>query len=182
MSKKLTVGKLLGIIFCILAAVCTVVLLCINAYLGGQMKVIDKYFTSLERDDFEGFKACVGETKAVPGYAVGSNALLVAAQITEEDFAKAKSEIAVLPDNEKNRVKASFVGRRNIVSTYKEYWVTVDLTVYNDSSHEIINDVYLHVTREKGKWLIEPYTFDWYACVFDPDYSALYQIYSESIQ
>lgn len=146
------------------------------------MKVIDKYFTALERDDFEGFKACVGETRLVPGDAVGSNAFITTAPITEEDFAKAKSEIAVLPDNEKNRVKASFVGRHNIVTnTYEDYWITVDLTFYNDSSHETICGENIYVTRMNGKWIIAPnLSFEW-ACG-DPDYSALYQIYSESVQ
>lgn len=133
MSKKLTVGKLLGIIFCIIAAAGTVVLLWKNMYWGGQMKLIDKYYTALERDDFEGYKACFAD--------------YLQEIITEERLAEDKNEILILQDNEEVRAKAEFVGR-------ERYYVLYDLTIYNDSESVKIVDCDLSLTRENGKWVI----------------------------
>ena len=136
MSKKLTVGKLLGIVFCILAAACTVVLLCVNAYFGGQMKVIDKYYTALVREDFEGYKACFS-------YAV-----------TEEEFAKDREKILILQDNEKNHAKAEFVQRVRHYAPGDEYYaVYYDLTVYNDNEHSETQSA-ARIVRDGGKWVI----------------------------
>ncbi len=133
MSKKITIGKLFGIIFCILAAAATVVLLWANIYFGGQMKLIDKYYTALERDDFDGYKACLAE--------------YLQENVTEEWFADAKNEILILQDNEEVRAKAEFVGR-------ERYYVLYDLTIYNDSESVKIVDCDLSLTRENGKWVI----------------------------
>lgn len=133
MSKKLTFGKLAGIIFCILAAAGTVVLLWANAYFGGQMKLIDKYYTALVRDDFEGYKACFAD--------------YLQEEITEEWFAKDKNEILILQDNEKVHAKAEFVGR-------ERYYVIYDLTVYNDSESVKLIRCDLPFMRENGKWVI----------------------------
>lgn len=137
MSKKLTVGKLFGIIFCILAAAGTVVLLFANAYLGGQMKVIDKFYTALEREDFEGYKACFS-------YAV-----------TEEEFIKDREKILILQDNEKNHAKAEFVQRVRHYAPGDEYYaVYYDLTVYNDEESNEQENLCLTLYRENGKWII----------------------------
>lgn len=138
MSKKLTVGKILGIIFCILAAAGTVVLLCVNAYFGGQMKLIDKFFTSIERDDFNSFKACFAED--------------MRNEITEEHFSGFKSIISILQDNEKLHTKVEFVDRKKVENTYI---VTYDLTVYNDEEHKEFNSAPMPLKRESGKWVID---------------------------
>lgn len=133
MSKKMTFGKLLGIIFCVLASVGTVVLLFVNAYFGGQMKLIDKYYTALERDDFDGYKACLAE--------------YLQEDVTEEWFAESKKQILILQDNEKVHAKAEFAGR-------ERYYVIYDLTVYNDSESVKLIRLDLPLIRENGKWYI----------------------------
>lgn len=138
MSKKLTVGKLLGIIFCILAAAGTVVLLFVNAYFGGQMKVIDKFFTALERNDINSFKSCFEE--AVRG------------EITEEDLSGFRNIILVLQDNENIHTKVEFVDRKKVENTHI---VNFKLTVYNDEEHKEFDSAPMPLKRERGKWVID---------------------------
>lgn len=122
--------------FCVLAAAGVVVLLFVNAYFGGQMKLIDKYYTALERDDFEGYKACFS-------YAV-----------TEEEFAKDREEILILQDNEKIHAKAEFDQRVRHYAPGDEYYaVYYDLTVYNDSESEK-TDALVSLFRSNGRWVI----------------------------
>lgn len=136
MSKEITFGKILGMTFCVLAAAGVVVLLFVNAYFGGQMKLIDKYYTALERDDFEGYKACFS-------YAV-----------TEEEFAKDREEILILQDNEKIHAKAEFDQRVRHYAPGDEYYaVYYDLTVYNDSESEK-TDALVSLFRSNGRWVI----------------------------
>lgn len=141
MNKKLTVGKLLGIIFCVLAAVGTVVLLFVNAYFGGQMKVIDKYYTALERDDFEGYKACFSER--------------LQEEITERWLETSKKEILILQDNENVHAKAEFDRRIwHDALGYEYYDVYYDLTVYSDSESVKITKNNFFLIRENGRWVI----------------------------
>lgn len=144
MNKKLTVGKLLGIIFCVLAAVGTVVLLFVNAYFGGQMKVIDKFFTALERDDINSFKSCFAED--------------IRNDITEEHFSIfkntiSKNTISTLQDDEKIHTKVEFVDRLKIENN--SYSVKFDLTVYNDEEHKEFDSQLMPLKREGGKWVID---------------------------
>lgn len=140
MSKKISFGKLAGIIFCILAAACTVALLCVNVYFGGQMKVIDKFYTALTRDDFEGYKACFSE--------------FLQERITEEDFAGSKDFfIPILQDNENNHAKVKFIRRERRKSNEQAYEVKYSVTVYNDSEYETETYI-IWLERTSGKWLI----------------------------
>lgn len=135
MNKKLTVGKLFGIIFCILAAAGTAVLLWANIYFGGQMKLVDKYYTALERDDFEGYKACFAEY----------------INIDEKNFEEDKAEIAILQDNEKIHAKADFDKREKYNSNI--HIVYYNLTVYNDDESTKRSGS-LPMERENGKWVL----------------------------
>lgn len=152
MNKKLTVGKLLGIIFCVLAAAGTVVLLWANAYFGGQMKVIDKYYTAIERDDYESYKSCVVEYRNIspnPGE-------ITKEAVNEKYFEYDKMDTAaLLPNSEKIHTKVNFVER--IKKSKDDYAVMIDLTVYDDNAHETVKNVPINITRENGKWLIIPY-------------------------
>ncbi len=139
MSKKLTAGKLAGIIFCIAAAVCTVILIFVGSYFGGQMKVIDKYLTALERDDFKGYAACFPKE--------------ISEKLGEVDFEAAKSIAEVLENTEDFRATADFKGRERLESG--KYAVTFDLTIYNDSGHETIENVTRVLTRQGSGWVIE---------------------------
>lgn len=134
MSKKLIVGKLLGIIFCILAAAGTVLLLCLNIYFSGQMKLIDKYYTALERDDYDSYQSCFDH------------------KVSEDQFEDDKALISILQDNEKLYAKVDFVRREK----YNQYIhiVYYDLTVYNDDESEEKSDWWTSMRRENGKWII----------------------------
>lgn len=155
MRKEITFGKILGIIFCVLAAAGTVVLLFVNAYFGGQMKLIDKYYTALERDDFEGYKACVVEYVLISP----SPGVTTKEAVGEKLFEFEKRQAAALlpyslPDSVKFHVKASFAERIKITD---EYAVMVDLTVYDDDYCTTVENVEMRIVRENGKWLIYPY-------------------------
>ncbi|MCM1329763.1 MAG: hypothetical protein NC253_10030 [Ruminococcus sp.] len=137
MNKKLTVGKLFGIIFCILAAAGTAYLIYMNIYFGGQMKLVDKYYTALERDDFEGYKACFAE--------------YLQEKITEEKFAESKNEILILQDNEDVNAKTDFDKREKYNSNI--HIVYYNLTVYNDDESAKRSGS-LPMERENGKWVL----------------------------
>lgn len=134
MSKKMTFGKLAGIIFCIIAAAAAVVLMFASGYYGGQMKLIDKYYTALERDDFNSYQACFGHDRS------------------EKDFADDKAAISILQDNDKIHAKADFVRREK----YNQYIhiVYYDMTVYNDDESAEKSDWWLSMRHENGKWII----------------------------
>ncbi|MDE6131953.1 MAG: hypothetical protein K2G04_01045 [Oscillospiraceae bacterium] len=136
MRKEITFDKILGLTFCVLAAVGAVLLLFVNAYFGGQMKLIDKYYTALERDDFEGYKACFSYS------------------VTEEEFAKDREKILILQDNEKIHAKAEFVKRVRHYAPGEEYYVVYyDLTVYNDDESDKTGAV-ASLSRSNSKWVI----------------------------
>ena len=156
MSKKLTFGKLAGIIFCILAAAGTIVLLWANAYFSGQMKLIDKLYTAIERDDFEGCKACFSEVQQE--------------FITEERFAKWRNNtvtVKVIPiaadgetysksysypiDTDEYKVKTNFKKRGRLEKD--KYFVTYDRTVYKDTDNDTMEATSL-LARQNGKWVL----------------------------
>ncbi len=142
MSKKLTVGKLLGIIFCILAAAGTIVLLWANAYFSGQMKLIDKYYTALERDDYDSFLSCFGHEQ------VHLNILGI-----NKSFDDEKAAISILQDNEKVHAKTEFTSRDKIGKN--RYMVYYDLTIYNNDESTEKSNRCLSLAREHGEWVIE---------------------------
>lgn len=137
MNKEITYGKIFGMTFCILAAAGTVVLLFVNAYFSGQMKLIDKFYTAIERDDFEGYKECFHEDMSY---------------ITYEDFLFVKDSISVLQDNEKLHVKVEFVDRQKY--RYNAYHVTFNLTIYNDEEYKVLENIRTFMMRDGGKWVI----------------------------
>lgn len=140
MSKKITAGKLIGIIFCILSAVVMCVLFVYNIYLGGQMKLISKYFTAIERDDFDGYTACFVSS--------------IAEQLDENDFMNEKNALAEkIKDNEKFKTSVTFDDRKKIGKG--RYSITFDLTVYNDIEHFKLENVSMVLIRNGGKWFLE---------------------------
>lgn len=158
MNKKLTFGKLLGIIFCIIAAACTVVLLFANAYFGGQMKLIDKFYTALERDDFEGVKTCFGEEITEQmflalrfelyvnlGYENDNETLahFLSPNLQDDEDALAEKDI---------HTKVKFVSREKFYDCYMVYY---DLTIYNDEEQKEFDSRHMPLKREGGKWVID---------------------------
>ena len=137
MSKKLTAGKLIGIIFCIAAAAVMCVLFGYNVCLGGQMKLVDKYLTAIERDDFASYTACFEN----------------GAQFDELALAAEKGIADVLSDTEEFKLTADFVGREKLADG--RYSVIFDLTVYNDTEHVTFENASKVLVRDGGKWVIE---------------------------
>ncbi|MDE6763744.1 MAG: hypothetical protein K2J73_08710 [Oscillospiraceae bacterium] len=135
MNKKLTFGKIAGIIFCILAAAGTVLLLCLNIYFGGQMKLVDKCFTAVERDDYDSFKACFSAEDRE--------------KMTELDFYLFRDSFSFISDF---KTDIEFVSREKTDENL--YFVTLDLTLYNDNGHLEIENSSLSLAREKGKWVL----------------------------
>ena len=168
MSKKLTFGKLAGIIFCILAAAGTIVLLCANAYFGGQMKLIDKFFTAIERDDFEGFKACFSEVQQEfiteeifaewRNYTVTVKVIPITAEGDNETYSKSYSYPI---DTDEYKAKVDFVERHK--AEKDKYFVNYKLMLYKDTENKNFNLRNLLV-RQNGKWVfghhseINPFT------------------------
>ncbi len=139
MKSKLTAGKLLAIIFCIVAAAVMCLLLTVNIYLGGQMKTIDKYLKAVSRDDFTSYTQCFTEK--------------ISANLTEADMAEDKSMSEQLENPEEFKASAKFKDRKRLENG--KYCVIFDLTVYNDDEDIVINDVTKTLVRDGGKWLIE---------------------------
>ncbi len=138
MNKKMTAGKAAGIVFCILALVCTVFLILLNSYFGGQMKTINKFFTAVERNDFNSYKTCFS----------GSDA----EDLTEADIEEDRRIGEVIEDTEDLRMDVSFKGREKLENG--KYSVTFDIVVYNDSEKETLKNVSRVLARENGKWVI----------------------------
>lgn len=142
-GKKLTTGKLAGIIFCILAAACTVVLLFISGYFSGQMKTIDKFFTSIARSDFNGYKSCLSAE--------------IADSLTEADLEANKEWLQNLLDGEEIKTSAAFVKREKFDNGFLSgYFVYIELTIYNDD-HVTTWEKPIALIREGMKWVILEY-------------------------
>lgn len=140
MGKKLTVGKLFGIIFCIIGTALACVLLGYSFYLSGQMKLVDKYLKAVARQDFTSYTQCFeGE---------------VSAKLSEIDMeAERKIMAEHLTDAEELKMTAAFRGREKLGDG--RYRVVFDLTIYNDNEHVKLDDYYMELVRENGKWVLE---------------------------
>ena len=162
MSKKLTVGKLLGIIFCVLAAAGIIALLCVNAYFSGQMKVIDKYYTSLSRNDFEEFKTCLGEEMREiideevffverSGLYVNLYGYKDANEMVVHSLLLSLQDDEDVPVEKDIHTEVKFVSREKFYDCYKVYF---DLTIYNDEEQKEFDSYNMPLKREGGKWVI----------------------------
>lgn len=134
--EKLSTGKLAGIIFCTAAAVCTVILLFVSGYFSGQMKTIDKYWTSVARGDLNGYKSCF-----LPEFAE---------KLTEADLEADAELLQALLRSEEVKTSVTFVNREEWTPTL--YRVYYDITIYNDDDHVTEHaEMFLH--REGMKWV-----------------------------
>lgn len=141
MEKKLSPGKIVGIIFCILAGICTVYLMFFDIYYSGQMKVIDKCFKSVARGDYNGTVSCLSEWGAYG--------------LTEDNFEEETEWIRQLIDGDEVKVSVAFAERRTCGDAYHVYF---DLTVYNDDDH-ITQEMMAQIILEDMKWIIDD--FEW---------------------
>ena len=121
MDKKVSAGKIAGIIFCILAGICTVVLLFMDGYFSGQMKTIEKYWTSVVRGDLNGYRSCC------------SSGFLEIEDLTEADLEADAELLKALLRSEEVKTSVTFVSREERTPT--SYLVCYDLTVYNDDGY-----------------------------------------------
>lgn len=137
MNKKMTAGKLAGIIFCIVAVLCAVFLMFMSSYFGGQMKTVNKFFTAVERNDFNSYKTCFSGAYAE--------------NLTEADIEEDRRIGELIEDTEDFRVDVSFKGRERLENG--KYSVTFAVVVYNDSKKET-TEVSQVLVRENGKWVI----------------------------
>ena len=139
--KKYSSGKIAGIIFCVLAAACTVVLMFVSGYFSGQMKTVDKLFTSIIREDWSGFRSCLSAE--------------FVEYFTEADFKANKRVLQNLLGSEEVKTDVTFVKREKFDNElYDAYVVYVDFTVYNDDDHVTMQDCPFVLIREGMKWVI----------------------------
>ena len=137
MDKKASPGKIAGIIFCILAGICTVVLLFMDGYFSGQMKTIDKYYTSVARDDLNGFKSCFS-----PEFAE---------TLTEADLEDQAKRLQALLGSEEVKTDVTFLSRYKLNSAI--YQVNFNYTVYNDDDN-VTEQAWAVLYRDGMKWVI----------------------------
>lgn len=135
----MTVGKLTGIIFCILAAACAIFLMLLSGYTGGQMKLINKYCTAIERSDLDSYKKC---------YSAAEAETLTGSDL--EAKRKSVSDMLRIEDNEELRIDAVFRSRKRLDSG--AYLINADLIVYNDSEKKELNADFVLI-RDSGKWV-----------------------------
>lgn len=156
MRKEITFGKLLGIIFCVLAAAGTVLLLLVSGYFSGQMKLIDKFCTTIERDDFESFKACFDEKTAETLTEADLTTAKTATVFFKAYPLSATNEVysqtnSYLIDTDEFKTKADFRERQKVEKG--KYFVTFDLTLYNDTDNTKLDYLTRLIVRQNGKWV-----------------------------
>lgn len=131
MSKHST-AKITGIIFCALTVAALVVLIVIKSATSGQMKTIDKAYSSFTHGIYKEYRQCFGEKS-----------------ISEEEFDSLREQY-IAKWGEDFTVSAEFVSREKTESGCN---VNVKVTVYNEKDHETEQKT-LFMTKSKGKWLI----------------------------
>lgn len=131
MSKHLT-AKIISIIFCALTVAALVILIVIKSATGGQMKTIDKAYSSFTHGIYKEYQQCFGEKS-----------------ISEKEF-DALREQYIADWGEDFSVSADFVSREKAENGYN---VNVKVTVYNDKDHETMQKT-LFMTKSNGKWII----------------------------
>ena len=129
MSKHST-AKITGIIFCALTVAALVVLIVIKSATSGQMKTIDKAYSSFTHGIYKEYRQCFGEKS-----------------ISEKEFDSLRKQY-IAEWGEDFTVSAEFVSRENTDSG-----CNVKVTVYNEKDHETEQKT-LFMTKSKGKWLI----------------------------
>lgn len=131
MSKHST-AKIISIIFCALTVAALVVLIVIKSATSGQMKTIDKVYSSFTHGIYKEYRQCFGEKS-----------------ISEKEFDSLREQY-IAEWGEDFTVSAEFVSREKTESGCN---VNVKVTVYNEKDHETEQKA-LFMTKSKGKWLI----------------------------
>ena len=131
MSKHST-AKIISIIFCSVTVLALVFLIVINASTSGQMKTIDKAYSSFSHGIYKEYSQCFGENV-----------------ISEKEFDELREQY-LIDWGEDFAVSAEFVSREKTDSGYN---VNIKVTTYNEKDHETVQKM-LFMVRSNGKWQI----------------------------
>ncbi len=129
--KKSSFSKIFGIIFLIITLLILIICTSFLIYFGGQKKVVNNFYTSIERQDIDMYTDCVISDQASTSdeYTTYYNTWK---QSFGEDF----------------KVKCTFINR-----VFPDKYI-VNVTVYNKENSEVLKDVEIQMRRENGKWKI----------------------------
>lgn len=116
--------------------------ICFSVYFSGQQKTVDKFYTAIKRQDSKMLSECLSET------IVKDDCSEIIIQQYNALSQKYTEDFNVLTDFSK-RIKSSDSGY--------DYYVNV--TFYNDSTHETYKNALFHLVLEKGRWKISNYQF-----------------------
>ncbi|MGN0599395.1 MAG: hypothetical protein ACI4JK_05815 [Oscillospiraceae bacterium] len=131
MSKHST-AKIISIIFCSVTVLALVFLIVINASTSGQMKTIDKAYSSFSHGIYKEYSQCFGENV-----------------ISEKEFDELREQY-LIDWGEDFAVSAEFISREKTDSGYN---VNIKVTTYNEKDHETVQKM-LFMVRSNGKWQI----------------------------
>ena len=130
--SKFSTAKLISIVFCGITVIALVVLIVINSATSGQMKTIDKAYSSFTHGIYKEYQQCFGENF-----------------ISEREFDELREQY-ITDWGEDFTVKANFITREKTDSGYN---VSIKVTTYNETDHETSEKTLL-MTKVKGKWRI----------------------------
>ncbi|MGN1305579.1 MAG: hypothetical protein ACI4YB_11160 [Oscillospiraceae bacterium] len=130
--SKLSTAKIISIIFCSVTVLALVFLIVINASTSGQMKTIDKAYSSFTHGIYKEYQQCFGDTV-----------------ISEKEFDELREQY-LIDWGEDFAVSAEFISREKTDSGYN---VNIKVTTYNEKDHETVQKM-LFMVRSNGKWQI----------------------------
>ena len=136
-------SKAAGKIFLVIAAAAAVLALIFSQYMGGQRKVIEKYYTSVSRNDFSDFGKCF---RSGLDYSA-ETAALYDSYTTEAGHLKTESSNIV-------HVRVNFKKRIMNDISESDYYYTV--SYYNDDSDSVTTpEMKFHLVREGISWKLD---------------------------
>ena len=130
--SKLSTAKIISIIFCSVTVLALVFLIVINASTSGQMKTIDKAYSSFSHGIYKEYSQCFGEDV-----------------ISEKEFDELREQY-LIDWGEDFAVSAEFISREKTDSGYN---VNIKVTTYNEKDHETVQKI-LFMVKSNGKWQI----------------------------
>ncbi len=129
--KKMSITKILGIIFFIITLLILIICTSFLIYFGGQKKVVNNFYTSIQRQDIDMYTDSV-----ISDQAGASNLYTSYYNVWKQSF------------GEDFKVKCNFINR-----AFPDKYI-VNVTVYNKENSEVLKDVEIQMKRENGKWKI----------------------------
>lgn len=130
--NKFSTAKLLSIIFCGIAVIVLVGLIIIYSATSGQMKTIDKAYSSFTHGIYKEYSQCFEGNS-----------------ISEKEFDDLREQY-LIDWGEDFAVSAEFISREKTDSGYN---VNIKVTTYNETDHKT-SEKALFMTKINGKWRI----------------------------